>query len=71
MSTKAQSVLEAFEALPLPDQREVHEHIMRRLTQPAKSSPGDDPIRSARGLFAGSRLTEALLASRAEERRRG
>jgi hypothetical protein len=31
----------------------------------------NDPIRSARGMFAGSRLTEALLASRAEDRRRG
>jgi hypothetical protein len=31
----------------------------------------DDPIHSARGMFAGSRLTSALLASRAEERRRG
>ncbi len=31
----------------------------------------DDPIQSARGMFAGSHLTSALLASRAEERRRG
>jgi len=36
-----------------------------------KPREGDDPIHSARGMFAGSRLTSALLTSRAEERRRG
>jgi hypothetical protein len=71
MSTKAQSVLEAFEELPPGEQREVCEQMMRRLAQPAKSAPGNDPIRSARGMFASGGLTEALLASRAEERRRG
>jgi hypothetical protein len=37
----------------------------------ALTSSEIDPIRSTRGLFAGSNLTAALLASRAEERRRG
>jgi hypothetical protein len=42
--------------------------------KPSASAPAavaKDPIRSARGLFVGGSLTAALLASRAEERRRG
>ncbi len=38
---------------------------------PTLASVEIDSIRSARGLFAGSRLTAALLARRAQERRRG
>jgi len=69
MSTKAQSVLEAFEELPPQEQREVCQQMMRRLAQSAKPEPGDDPIRSARGMFAKGGLTEALLANRAERLR--
>jgi len=43
--------------------------MMRRLAQSAKPEPGDDPIRSARGMFAKGGLTEALLANRAERLR--
>jgi hypothetical protein len=35
------------------------------------SIPNDDPIRTARGMFAGSGLNKALLAERAKERARG
>jgi hypothetical protein len=39
---------------------------------PAKSVISENcSIRPARGMLAGSRLTKALLASRAEDRRRG
>ncbi len=41
----------------------------KRLSDTSPKTVTADPIRSARGMFAGSRLTEALLASRAEERR--
>ncbi len=67
MSAIAQSIVNQIKALPADEQREV----FRELAQIAPAAKDSDPIRSARGMFAGSRLTEALLASRAEERRRG
>jgi hypothetical protein len=45
--------------------------MMRWLAQSTKPEPGDDPIRSSRGMFAKGGLTEALLANPAEERLRG
>lgn len=72
MSTKAESVWAEFRELPIEEQQEVVQQMMRWLAQATKSSsPAIDPIRSARGMFAGSRLNESLLASRAEERRHG
>ena len=71
MSKTAQAVLEDFKRLPSAEQVEVSRQIERVMAgQPAETT-SDDPIRSARGMFAGSGLGKALLASRAEERRRG
>jgi hypothetical protein len=40
MSTKAQAVLEEFQRLPLPEQREVSEFILRQLARvPQPASP--------------------------------
>jgi hypothetical protein len=72
MSTNAQAILEQIRALPPTDLQAVWQGIQEWLrTSRPNANPADDPIRSARGMFAGSRLTEALLASRAEDNRRG
>ncbi len=71
MSTKAEAVWTEFRTRPLEEQQALFQQIMRWLERHTKPQPASDPIRSSRGLFAGSRLNESLLASRAEERRRG
>ncbi|MBI2946925.1 MAG: hypothetical protein HYY23_04715 [Verrucomicrobia bacterium] len=71
MSTKAQAILDEIRALPREEARTVCQELQRWLKTAPETSETSDPIRSARGMFAGSHLTEALLASRAEERRRG
>ncbi len=71
MSTKAQAILDEIRALPPTEFQAVWQEIQAWLKAAPPTAAGDDPIRSARGMFAGSHLTEALLASRAEERRRG
>ena len=71
MSTRTQAVLDEIRALPPAELQAVWQEIQRWFNTTAPAPASDDPIRSARGMFAGSHLTEALLASRAEERRRG
>jgi hypothetical protein len=70
MSTKAQAILEEIRALP-PQDIQVVWRELQLLSNTTPKTVAPDPIRSARGMFAGSHLTEALLTSRAEERRRG
>jgi len=71
MRTTAQAVLNDFKSLPSAEQMAISREIARWLATHTVAAADDDPIRSARGMFAGSRLGEALHASRAEERRRG
>jgi len=71
MSTRAQAILDEIRALPPAEMQAVWQEIQRRWKAAPQPAAEDDPIRSARGMFAGSHLTEALLASRAEERRCG
>ena len=71
VSTKAQAILDEIRALPPQEFQAVWQQIQRWGSSRRADTAADDPIRSARGMFAGSRLTEALLASRAEDRRRG
>ena len=71
MSTKAQAILDEIRALPPQEFQAVWQQIQRWGSSRRAATPAEDPIRSARGMFAGSRLTKALLASRAEDRRRG
>ena len=71
MSTKAQAILDEIRALPPKEFQAVWEQLQRWVSSRRADMAADDPIRSARGMFAGSRLTEALLASRAEDCRRG
>jgi hypothetical protein len=71
MSTKAESVWAGFRELPPQEQQEVFQYMTRWLAQAAKPQPAGDPIRSARGMFAGGGLNELLLTTRAEERQRG
>lgn len=76
MSATAEAIVKQIQALPPDEQREVMDEVLAlkktALAGGAKDSAAEaDPIRSARGMFAGSGLTAALLASRAEERRRG
>jgi hypothetical protein len=68
MSTETQAILEQIRALP-PQELQVVWRELQLLSNTAPKAAAADPIRSARGMFAGSHLTEALLASRAEERR--
>jgi hypothetical protein len=70
MSTEAQAILDQILALP-PQELQVVWRELQLLSNTAPKTAAADPIRSARGMFTGSHLTEALLASRAEERRRG
>lgn len=71
MSTNAQAILEQIKTLP-PDELAALQRELEHVAAPGRPVAREgDPIRSARGMFAGSRLSEALLASRAEERRRG
>jgi hypothetical protein len=71
MSTKAQAILDEIRALPPQEFQAVWQQIQRWGSSRRAVTPADDPIRSARGIFAGNRLTKALLTSRAEDRRRG
>jgi hypothetical protein len=71
VSANAQAVLEQFRLLPLTEQQQVWRQLAEWSAKANAPAPPTDPIRSARGMFAGSHLTAALLASRAEERRRG
>lgn len=71
MSTAAQTILEEFKSLPTPEQREVSWQIQRWLDTAGMPPADADPIRSARGVLAGSGVSKALAASRAEERSRG
>jgi hypothetical protein len=71
MSSKAEALLEELRTLPPGELEAVWQEMQRWLTATPRAVAEDDPIRSARGMFAGSHLTDALLASRAEERRRG
>jgi hypothetical protein len=70
MSTKAQAILDEIRALP-PQELQVVWKELQLLSIAAPDTVPTNPIRPARGMFTGSRLTEALLKSRAEERRRG
>ena len=70
MSTKAQALLDEIRALPPQEFQAVWQQFQRWGSSRRAATPAEDPIRSARGMFAGSRLTKALLTSRAEDRRR-
>jgi hypothetical protein len=71
MSTQAEAILDQFKTLPPEEQQTVWGTLREWMIATPPARGVEDPIRSARGMFAGSRLTDALLASRAEERRRG
>jgi len=70
MSTKARAILDEIRALP-PQELQAIWRELQLLSHSTPKTSAPDPILSARGMFAGSHLTEALLTSRAEERRRG
>lgn len=71
MSINAQAILEQIKTLP-PDELAALQRELEQVAAPDRPViREEDSIRSARGMFAGSRLSEALRASRAEERRRG
>jgi hypothetical protein len=69
MSTKAQAILQEIQALPPQEFQAIWRELQLLSNAPARTADAD-PVRSARGMLAGSRLGEALLTSRAEERRR-
>jgi hypothetical protein len=71
MSTKAEAILDEIKSLPPQEFQAVWQQLQHWLASRHEVTTPEDPIRSARGMFTGSRLNEALLASRAEERRRG
>jgi len=71
MSTKAQAILDEIRALPPQELQAVCQELQRWAKVEPKTSISSDAIRSARGMFAGSCLTAALLAARAEDSRRG
>jgi hypothetical protein len=70
MSSKAQAILDEIRALPPMELQSLWREL-QHLSSARPELPATDPIRSARGMLAGGRFREALLASRAEERCRG
>ncbi|MHB1081981.1 MAG: hypothetical protein ACYC67_21505 [Prosthecobacter sp.] len=70
MSSRSQAILNQIQALPPEEQQEVCDHVMLWVHAAAAVTTNRDPIRSARGMFAGSRLNDALMKHRQEERRR-
>ena len=72
MSTTAQAILKEIKALTPEEQREILAGLeeIPRIDNASKIAQRA-AIRRLRGMFAGARLGEALLASRAEECRRG
>ncbi len=70
MSTKAQMILDEIRALPPQEFQMLWDQVQHWVNSRHQIVAKDDPIRSARGMFAGGRLCEALLASRAEDRHR-
>ena len=68
MSTGAEAVLDQIRALPPAEVQAVWYELQRLVEAERKIADPIDPIRSARGMFAGSQLTKALLASRLEDK---
>jgi hypothetical protein len=71
MSTGAQAILDQIRALPHAEVQAVWYELQRLVEKEPKTSDPADPIRSARGMFAGTSLTKALLMSRLEDKRGG
>jgi hypothetical protein len=71
MNTKVQTILAEIQSLPPEEFRVVWQQMDRWASSRHEVMAASDPIHSARGMFTDSRLNEALLASRAEERRCG
>jgi len=71
MSSRSQAILKEIEALPPAEQREVCSHVMEWFQASHRPATGADPVRSARGMFAGQGLNQALMRYRREERDHG
>lgn len=66
MSSRSQAVLSQNQALP-PEKQEVYDQVVLELPAAEPAVAHADPIRSARGMFAGSGLCDALKKYRQEE----
>ncbi len=71
MSSRSQAILSQIQALPPEERQEVCDHVMVWFHAAESGTTNADPIHSARGMFAGSGLNDALMKHRQEERRRG
>lgn len=71
MSTRSQAILSQIQALTPDERQEVCSHVLVWFKAAEPKTVKDDPIRSARGMLAGSRMNEALMKHRQEERSRG
>jgi hypothetical protein len=71
MSTKTEAVFEEIKALSPQEFQALWQVVQQWITSRREPEAGDDPIRSARGMFTDNHLNDALIASRAEDRRRG
>lgn len=70
MSSRSQAILKEIKALPPAEQREVCSHVMEWFQASQRVAAEADPVQSARGMFAGQRLNQALMKQRLEERGR-
>lgn len=70
MSSRSQAILSQIEALPPEEQREVCDHVRVWFHTVGTVATNADSIRSARGMFAGRGLNDALMKHRQEERSR-
>ena len=71
MSSRSQAILSQIQALPPEERQEVCDHVMVWFRAATSATTNVDPINSARGMFAGGGLNDALMKHRQEERRRG
>ena len=68
MSAIAQAIVKQIRSLPADEQREVVSELTQISHSTNEPVADADPIRSARGMFAGSDLLQAFLAERDGDR---
>lgn len=71
MSSRSQAILSQIQALPPEERQEVCDRVLVWFNAAKSARTNPDPIHSARGMFAGGGLNNALMKHRQEGRSRG
>lgn len=64
MSSRSLAILKEVKALPPAERQEVCSHVMEWFQASERVVAGADPIQSARDMFAGQGLNQALMKHR-------